>query len=334
MKSNAAFLISQPRAGSTMLQHILSGHPEIGTAEEPWLLLPLLSSFDPESEVMKYGGHIANVGNQRFFDRFSKGTPEDLRRACVRAFAKEAYSAANSALGTKVFLDKTPRYYLIIDEILETFPDAKVILLLRNPCAVFTSIVTSWIQNILLKLQYFKVDFQEGPEALSRALKTDNPSLLVVRYEDIVVEPDKEIERILAHLGIPHPVSLEQYGSRDLPEYGLGDHKTVYRLGKPDPDRSDRWVKDLKDPQVWRLTRDYFRWLETQGLLSDLGYDSQAIVEQIESARPPRRLLWTTVPLSWLLDEGSFAVRKMRELIIRLRCKMAPVVISSGKDGA
>ena len=33
------FIISQPRAGSTLLQRMLSGHPDIATAAEPWLLL-------------------------------------------------------------------------------------------------------------------------------------------------------------------------------------------------------------------------------------------------------------------------------------------------------
>ena len=36
---NLIFIISQPRAGSTLLQRILGGHPEIHTAAEPWIML-------------------------------------------------------------------------------------------------------------------------------------------------------------------------------------------------------------------------------------------------------------------------------------------------------
>jgi hypothetical protein len=51
---NFIFLISQPRAGSTMSQRILGSHPNIYTVSEPWILLgplyPLhFDNFDAES---------------------------------------------------------------------------------------------------------------------------------------------------------------------------------------------------------------------------------------------------------------------------------------------
>ena len=42
------------------------------------------------------------------------------------------------------FLDKTPRYYWILNEIHELFPEAKYIYLTRNPINVFSSTMTSW----------------------------------------------------------------------------------------------------------------------------------------------------------------------------------------------
>ena len=36
------FIFSLPRAGSTLLQRVLMGHPEIASIAEPWLLLPLM----------------------------------------------------------------------------------------------------------------------------------------------------------------------------------------------------------------------------------------------------------------------------------------------------
>jgi hypothetical protein len=34
------FLISLPRAGSTLLQRLLMGHPLVASCGEPWLALP------------------------------------------------------------------------------------------------------------------------------------------------------------------------------------------------------------------------------------------------------------------------------------------------------
>jgi len=36
---NLIFLISQPRSGSTLLQLIFSGNPEVATTSEPWIAL-------------------------------------------------------------------------------------------------------------------------------------------------------------------------------------------------------------------------------------------------------------------------------------------------------
>ena len=36
---NLVFIISQPKAGSTLLQRLLAGHPDIQTSAETWLML-------------------------------------------------------------------------------------------------------------------------------------------------------------------------------------------------------------------------------------------------------------------------------------------------------
>ena len=33
------FIISQPRSGSTLLQRVLAGHPDVATSAETWLML-------------------------------------------------------------------------------------------------------------------------------------------------------------------------------------------------------------------------------------------------------------------------------------------------------
>jgi len=36
------FIFSLPRSGSTLMERILATHPAVGTASEPWILLPFL----------------------------------------------------------------------------------------------------------------------------------------------------------------------------------------------------------------------------------------------------------------------------------------------------
>ena len=62
-----------------------------------------------------------------------------LYKGEVKKLALQLYS--KEGLPGKYVLDKTPRYYHILPELLELFPKAKFVLLQRNPLSVFASIL-------------------------------------------------------------------------------------------------------------------------------------------------------------------------------------------------
>lgn len=135
------FVFSLPRSGSTLLQRILGGHPEIVTTSEPWILLPFLYVLKESGLFSEYGhsGCYKAVGD--FFDGFPNGKDDYLKE--VNCFTKKLYQKyINNE--EKYFVDKTPRYSLIVDEIITTFPEAKVIFLWRNPLAIISSIIDTW----------------------------------------------------------------------------------------------------------------------------------------------------------------------------------------------
>ena len=49
------FLLSLPRAGSTVVQRVLAAHEGIATASEPWVLLPQLYARRLEGIYTEYG---------------------------------------------------------------------------------------------------------------------------------------------------------------------------------------------------------------------------------------------------------------------------------------
>ena len=130
MVTRPIFLFSLPRSGSTLLQRLLAGHPDIMTVSEPWLLLPFCYAVKPEGLFSEYNhGWAAKALNE-----FILGLPNqelDYYKVLNR-FALALYGGANKN-NALYFLDKTPRYYLIIPQIVEIFPEAKFIFLFRNP---------------------------------------------------------------------------------------------------------------------------------------------------------------------------------------------------------
>lgn len=200
MPSTPLFIFSMPRSGSTLLQRILGAHPEIATAAEPWLLLPLAG--------MSGAGGVATYAN--YSHRGAVEAVADLQaaleggaeayRSALAGFVEALYDAAGGR-SVSYFLDKTPRYYLIIDFILELFPDAKVILLTRNPLDVAASIVNSWGGGRLW-LHPGILDLFEGPVRLHEARERHASRLHCVSYERLVVDTEAETRAILDYLDL------------------------------------------------------------------------------------------------------------------------------------
>ena len=132
-------LISQPRSGSTLLQHILASHPQVHTVPEPWFMLHLVYGLRPSGLEAEYNAQYAYLALKGFLDETPDG--ESAYVEALRNVALCLYEKALEPSGKKYFLDKTPRYYFIIPELHRIFPKAKFIFILRNPLAVLSSIL-------------------------------------------------------------------------------------------------------------------------------------------------------------------------------------------------
>ena len=64
------FIISQPRSGSTLLQRILAGHPEIQTSAETWLLLHPTYAFRTSGIDTDYDSRFAAQGVEEFLTNY------------------------------------------------------------------------------------------------------------------------------------------------------------------------------------------------------------------------------------------------------------------------
>ncbi|PJA08408.1 MAG: sulfotransferase, partial [Flavobacteriales bacterium CG_4_10_14_0_2_um_filter_32_8] len=82
----------------------------------------------------------------------------------VRHFAEELYGKASDKQAT-YFLDKTPRYSLVVEDVIETFPDGKFLFLWRNPLSLVASMMETWGSG-RWNLYYLNVDLYQGLERL------------------------------------------------------------------------------------------------------------------------------------------------------------------------
>ncbi|HWN97614.1 MAG TPA: sulfotransferase, partial [Methylomirabilota bacterium] len=120
------FIISQPRAGSTLLQRLLATHPQIQTIGEPWLAIPFVYALREKGVSAEYIHVSMAQGFGDFVSKLPGGRADYFQE--VRAML-ERLQQKIPAPGKTYFLDKTPRYHLILEELAEIFPDAKFIVL-------------------------------------------------------------------------------------------------------------------------------------------------------------------------------------------------------------
>lgn len=290
--SDLVFLISQPRSGSTLLQRLLSGHSEICTASEPWILLPHLYARKEHGIDTEYQQHLAFAAINGFVE--NKVSEERYAAALGNMFL-DLYSAARENSGKRIFLDKTPRYYLIIDEIDELFPAARSIILLRNPLAVLGSIYRTWVVQRDIPLAHYKLDLLLAPGVFRRVRSSGNSRHFFVSYEALVEQAAGQLSAICRFMSLGYEEHmLKQLSDDSTTEKWLhGDQGKVYTADMPERVSIDRWTTMLDDTQFWRYASEYLDFLGPELFLA-LGYSFDQCEREIESRRPTAFRLWRT----------------------------------------
>lgn len=283
---NLIFLISLPRSGSTLLQRILGGHPDIATLAEPWVMLHPLYALKRAGIETEYDAVLAREALDDFLGQIDGG--ETAYVEGVRRFAGDLYARALARQGKRLFLDKTPRYYRIIPELRQVFPRAKFIILLRNPLAALASTLRTWFEDDPERLSGTTNhrDLLDGPALLLAGQEALGDDAIVVRYEELVSEPDRIVADLCAHLGLTfHPAMLD-YGRSPAPPGRFGDQVGVPRHSSPTAEHRDKWVGYLADPARQSCALDYLDQLG-EGTLAALGYDGSELRNALLAVQTP-----------------------------------------------
>jgi hypothetical protein len=269
-ESNLIFIISQPRAGSTLLQAIISNHSRVDTMSEHWMLLPFLSLFKPSLMESKYGYSLAIDAFKGFLE--NTGGPNRFKDE-YKFFLLAQYSKLLTSDGNYV-LDKTPRYYEILDVIYDFFPRSNYILLKRNPVVVFNSIMKTWDRYTFRKLADYHIrDIFAAPFLMRKWEKSlgGKSNFKVIDYETLVSYPNKVIKEIFDDFKLDYDSSLLNYSSNSSYIGKYGDPVGIHMHEKPSDKYSERWKESLKDSKVKDLLNGYGNFLG-RDFLQEYGY--------------------------------------------------------------
>jgi len=229
------FILSLPRSGSTLLQRLLLGSGRCSTLGEPSLLLRFLGHADHMSRKAVYWEFLISAAEKDMREKwpgYESAYYEGIRDLMMRIYT-------GLADGKPWFIDKTPRYTLIADEIIKVFPDAKFIVLWRHPLAVAASMVEG--KNYWFPDEY-AIDLYEGLDRLVDFSEKYANRICQVRYEDLVVQPAEQLQRIGDYLGWGDLPSVLEQPLTQSAGGSLGDHSGVKKYEALTADSKDRWI--------------------------------------------------------------------------------------------
>ncbi len=202
------FLVGCPRSGTTLLQSLLFGHPNVISFPETFFFVHALNA---EGKLHSLG--LASVGAQRGFESLAqlglihpgqrrRWAAIRTERGCARTFTR-ALDGATARADKALWLEKTPSHLHRVTAIERYVPRAKFVHIIRRGTAVVASLydvthrhTEAWgeprdIDDCAKRWQH---------DVRASLVHVGKPNHAFVAYEDLVADPDAVLMRLCGFL--------------------------------------------------------------------------------------------------------------------------------------
>jgi hypothetical protein len=270
------FLLSISRTGSTLIQRIIAAHEGVSTASEPWLLLPHAYSLRRQGVDAEYVHPLLVEAIEDFGERLPRGEDDYIEE--LRAFALRLYEKA-AGPGDTYFLDKTPPYSLVVEEIMRLFPEAKFVFLWRNPLSVLASLVRTWGP---WHPTFMSADLFTGLPRLIAAFDANRDRAHAARFEDLVSGEEQHWRSLMGYLELEFdPSSLSRFADVEL-SGRMGDPTGPKQYSALSSEPEGKWRQTLANPLRRQWARRYLHFLGAERL-AVMGYDEERMLAELDS---------------------------------------------------
>ena len=253
------FIVGLPRAGSTLLEQILSSHSQVdGTLELP--------------NILSLSQRLRRRARQDGATEYP-GILNELSEEELAAFGKEYIDDTRiHRQGAPLFIDKMPNNFRHIGLIHLILPNAKIIDARRHPMACCFSGYKQLFaegQEFTYDLEDIGLYYRDYVDLMDHWDSVLPGKVLRVQYEDVVNDTVGEVRRILDYCGVPFEDACVNF------------HQTKRSVRTP----SSEQVRQPIYKSGLEQWRNYEPWLDP--LKSALGpvLDRYPIPEPAESAR-------------------------------------------------
>lgn len=275
------FIVGLSRSGTTLMRNILNQSDWIAISRENHFLGHLIGAEGMRQKFRKFGDlsddenvhklvdHLYSGGSERssWFRRASSHWRWITRRIDRQEFTQKLLETDRSERAFFILLmqlfadkkrkpimgEKTPAHFRYVETLLNWFPEAKIIHMMRDPRGIF---VSEWrrrqseaqsfpyqqlkrlpnLMKLIILLQT-TITWREGARSCRENQRKYPLNYYTQRFEDLVSSPEMQVKELCAFIGVPfQPAMLEQ----TVVSMGFQEKQTGFDSGA-----ANRWKKHI-----------------------------------------------------------------------------------------
>ena len=315
------FVVGNSRSGTTLMGTILGRHAIVFRFEELHFFEELWSATDSGDSCSRMAAAVLIA---KLFDIQRNGY---LTRGDWRDFLKEAESVVEAIAtpipiaqvfksfleyeaqlqGKQIPCEQTPQNILYLSEILEQYPHARIIHMIRDPRAILLSQKNRWRRPFLAEnipkreairywINYHPITISQLWKANVRATNQflEDERVYTLRYEDLLTQAETEVKKICQFIGIDYSSEL-----LEVPQVNSSSQKDAPQQRGINKDRADSWKQG-------GLSQVELYWCQriNQSLMATHGYQAQAV---------------SANPILLLLSSGLFPIKLSLAILLSLK---------------
>jgi hypothetical protein len=289
-EQRACFIAGQAKSGTTLLVALLDSHPELLVLPEETAYFPtVLTKYAPRGRRAQFdyltkqslsnvlfGGpckwgkrSYATFPREKFLQTFERAAfdpanaQEDLLVLMVKAYA----ATLGRSLDTVTrWVEKTPANRNHVRAIMSRFPNAKILITLRDPRAILAAqIALEKTRRTGRFSTYYVIAHWRVAAKLARRVREAEVPGLVVHYERLVHEPASTMEEVCGYLEIDFDPDTVLTPTK-VGRFWSGNSAARVNFSQISTEPVTRWERELSEDEIG--------WVEwhCRDLMPEFGY--------------------------------------------------------------
>lgn len=287
----ACFIAGQAKSGTTLVAALLDNHPEL-------LVLPQETAYFP-TVLKKYGNanrraqfdYLVNEsfsrvlfgGEPKWREHEYKDFPQQKFRETFERIAFDPANAQRDLLALmaeayaqtigvpieriKRWIEKTPANRNHVDEILARFPNAKLLVTLRDPRAILaTQIALEKTRKTKRFSVYYVIAHWRVAANLARRIRAGGVPGFFVRFENLVSDPASVMKGLCDYLEVQFDPTVVLSPTKIGEPWG-GNSAAQIAFSNVSAEPASRWEQELSEDEIG--------WVEwhCRDLMPEFGYE-------------------------------------------------------------